>query len=147
LFQAGRIEGRKEALCSQAFSNRKILDRGIVVDIESIRGVWSEVGLGREYNVESGNFWQCSMLAKARSNLARIGSGCWLDQVKRLSERGNSETAIARIASLKEDARALLKLLLFLSSLERRRLKSPMRIQGPEMEEAISINSERKSSV
>jgi hypothetical protein len=64
-----------------------------------------------------------------------------------LSERGNSETAIARIASLKEDARALLKLLLFLSSLERRRLKSPMRIQGPEMEEAISINSERKSSV
>lgn len=78
---AGRMEGRKEVLWSQAFSKRKKNAFGTLVDIVSSNGVWSHVGRGREVRVDDGKARLWSWLAKARSRRARTGFCCMLDQV------------------------------------------------------------------
>ena len=59
---AGRTSGRKSGWCSQAFSNLKIRDFGMEVDMETSRGLWSDASLGRVVREVEGKeeVWSCS---------------------------------------------------------------------------------------
>lgn len=51
------------------------------MESERRRGMWSEVGFGREERPVKGKAELRSLLVKTRSSLARIGFGCLLVQV------------------------------------------------------------------
>lgn len=99
--QAGRIEGRKDCLWSHAFSNLKIVDFGIAVDMERRIGVWSEVGLGWGSKEVDGNAMVCWRLTRARSSFSKVGGSWPLDQVKRRPSNGISMAPRVEIVSLK----------------------------------------------
>lgn len=79
--QAGRTLGRKEKLCSQAFSKRKTPDLGMTVDIRTRSGVRLEVGRMSEVSAVSGNAVQCEVFVNTRSNRANLGLSRIFDQV------------------------------------------------------------------
>lgn len=53
-YQAFRMAGRKFGFFSQAFSNLKVVDFGIVVAIFAIIGLWSDVVLTEELREADG---------------------------------------------------------------------------------------------
>jgi len=128
----------------QKFSKRKKPALGREVDSVRSRGVWSEVGRGREERLVRGKARFKSLLEKARSSLARMGLGCLFDQVKRRSERSISDRLSWWMASLKALVRGTLICPLFLLAAHLTRLKSPRRIQGPVMSGGSSRRFWRK---
>ena len=90
---SGRTKGRKEGrLWNQEFLKRKIVDKGTKVDMVSKFGMWSEVGLGCGSKEVFGTMTVWSKLTKALSSFARMGRGCWIDQVKLQPRRGIPKT-------------------------------------------------------
>ena len=86
---------------SQEFSKWKVFVLGIVVEILTTSGVWSEVDLVREVSVEFGKRVLISVLRKTRSRRASVGFSRRLDQVKSRSNSGSSRRAREFIALLK----------------------------------------------
>ena len=96
--------------------------------------------------MEFGKLVLIFVLRKILSRRARVGELRRLDQVNSQSSRGNSMSAKELRVSLNSSVRRESTWPLFLSLLERIKLKSPARIQGPLMWGASSAKSSRKEA-
>jgi len=99
-----------------------------------------------EVSVEFGKLVLISVLRKTLSRRARVGDSRRFDHVKSRSNKGSSRRARELIVSLKSSVRRESTRSLFLSSLDRIRLKSPARTQGPFMCGTSSAKSSRKDA-
>lgn len=115
----------------QLFSYRKRVGLGMSEETCKLMGMWYDVILGKEDNVEFGKSLSQSSFINMRSSLHRVGGVCMFYQVKTLSRRGSSWMARSQTNSLKRDISSCVALPEDLSDGTLTELKSPAINQGP----------------